>query len=374
MAFIRDRPRGDGTTTYAVIFTLKRPAGPDGKVPRPRQSSLPFATRKAAEAFLAAVNVHGAERALEMYGADPAPRRAANAPMTVADWISHHIDHLSGVDKRTVDDYRSYLRTSIAPTVGTVPLTALSRDDVARWVQGMTGAAKTIANKHALLSAALNAAVKAGHIPNNPAAGARLPRSEKGEMVFLTAEQYAALIAEIPEHWQPLVEFLVASGCRWGEATALRPADVNRDTGTIRISRAWQKNPYRLGPPKTNRSRRTITIDATVLDQLHYDGDWLFTNPGVGNRAKGGPVRAPNFRSNVWAPAITRAKISPRPRIHDLRHTCASWMLIAGTPPHVVQRHLGHESIKTTVDTYGPYLDRGSAQAAAAVIAAALRR
>lgn len=357
MASIRRRVRKDGGTTYAVLYTL------DG-----RQSSLSFIDHKAAQAFKAAVDAHGAARALQMHGVDPAPRRTVDQT-TVTKWLSHHIDHLTGVDKRTIDDYRSYVRTSIGPVLGDIPLDVLSRDDVARWVQSMEGVSgKTIANKHALLSAALSAAVAAGHLSANPAAGARLPRTEAGENVFLTEDQFASLIGEVPESWCPLVQFLVASGARWGEVTALRPSDVDRDTGTVRISRAWRKNPYRIGPPKTRKSRRTITIDTAVLAQLDYTGQWLFTNPGHGNRKKGGPVRSPNFRVNVWRPAVERAGLNPMPRIHDLRHTCASWMLIAGVPPHVVQRHLGHESIKTTVDRYGPYLDRSSAQQAAKVI------
>ena len=42
-----------------------------------------------------------------------------------------------------------------------------------------------------------------------------------------------------------------------------------------------------------------------------------------------------------------------RPRVHDLRHTYASWAIRSGTPLPVIQRQMGHESIQTTVDTYG---------------------
>lgn len=42
-----------------------------------------------------------------------------------------------------------------------------------------------------------------------------------------------------------------------------------------------------------------------------------------------------------------------RPRIHDLRHTFASWAIRASVPLPVLQRQLGHESIQTTVDRYG---------------------
>ncbi|MBF6333247.1 tyrosine-type recombinase/integrase [Nocardia transvalensis] len=90
------------------------------------------------------------------------------------------------------------------------------------------------------------------------------------------------------------------------------------------------------------------------------------------------PVCISHFYKDVWAPTLgvlSLAEVQPlhgkRPRIHDLRHTCASWMLAAGVPIYVVQAHLGHESIKTTVDTYG-HLDRTAAANAAAVIGANL--
>jgi integrase len=44
--------------------------------------------------------------------------------------------------------------------------------------------------------------------------------------------------------------------------------------------------------------------------------------------------------------------IGKRPRVHDLRHTFASWAIQANIPLPVVQRQLGHEHISTTIDTY----------------------
>ena len=57
--------------------------------------------------------------------------------------------------------------------------------------------------------------------------------------------------------------------------------------------------------------------------------------------------------------------------MHDLRHTCASWLVAAGVPLPVVQAHLGHESINTTIAAYR-HLDRQSMSAAATVIGAML--
>ena len=57
------------------------------------------------------------------------------------------------------------------------------------------------------------------------------------------------------------------------------------------------------------------------------------------------------------------------PRIHDLRHTCASWLLSAGVPLIIVSAHLGHEDTSVTAKIYG-HLDRTAGQAAAAAMAA----
>jgi integrase len=357
MATIRARKRKDGTVYTSVLYRA------DGT-----QSSISFDDPADAVWLRDLINRVGPAKALEI-----ARRRDGAHPdaMTVAEWLNHHIDHLTGVTKSTRWDYRSYVRNDIAEPLGAIPLAVLTSDDIARWVQDMAddgAAGKTIANKHGFLSAALNAAVKAGRIPANPAAGARLPSTERGEIVFLSRQQYATLLANVTEYWRPLVEFLVASGARFGEVTALRPGDVDRDAGTVRISRAWKRTydsaGHEMGTTKTRRAR-TINVPKSVLDKLDYSNPWLFVN------RVGDPVRVVAFRNRVWYRALDKAGIDPRPRIHDLRHTCASWMLLAGVPIHVVSRHLGHESIKTTVDIYG-HLDRTSARTAAAAIEAAL--
>src|SRR4029079_6248490 len=112
-------------------------------------------------------------------------------------------------------------------------------------------------------------------------------------------------------------------------------------------------------------STRTIDLPASVLDKLEYGREFVFLTPD------GRPGRGNSFYTKVGAPAVTEAKLDPRPRVHDLRHTCASWLIQAGVPLPVIQQHLGHESIQTTIGVYG-HLDRRSAQAAADAIGSAL--
>lgn len=129
-------------------------------------------------------------------------------------------------------------------------------------------------------------------------------------------------------------------------------------------------------------SVRTINVPTDILAKLDLTGKWVFTNSGrgKGNYADGktriddNPVRIHSFGPNVWRPAVDRAKtkgLTKSPRIHDLRDTCASWLIGAGRPLPAVQAHLGHESIQTTSDVYG-HLDRSSGRDNAAAIGALL--
>jgi integrase len=372
MASLRTRKRKDGTEYYAVLYRLNG-----------TQTSTSFNEFAPASRFCELATKFGPDNALATL------QEASPTSQTVGEWIEHYIDHLTGVEPETLKKYRAYLHNDVGPALGCIPLVALRRDHVAKWINtmalpdgnGWRPRAKTIRNKHGFLAGALNSAVPES-IAANPCDGIKLPRDEDREMSFLTPEQFNRLAAAVTEPWRPLVEFLVASGCRWGEATALRPTDVNRDSGTVTIARAWKSGAgaYRLGPPKTRKSSRTINVPASVIAKLDYSRDFLFVN-----RA-GGPVRSHGFIRRVWAPALNRAWPTVgdcgqpitdpsveilRPRIHDLRHTCASWMIQRGVALPVVRDHLGHESIQTTVDLYG-HLDRRSMAAAADALSDAL--
>jgi site-specific recombinase XerD len=54
------------------------------------------------------------------------------------------------------------------------------------------------------------------------------------------------------------------------------------------------------------------------------------------------------FRDGIWKPACKAAGIDPPVRLHDLRHSHASWLLAGGASLQVVKERLGHVSIATT--------------------------
>ncbi len=360
MAWLKTRERKDGTVYYSVCF---RENG--------RQGSLSWDDYSDALHAHDLINQVGPERAREIMRIIASPRQS----QTLTQYLTNHVDRLTGVEKGTLARYRAYIRNDIEDGIGDIPLTVLSRDDVARWVAEMTedgASGKTIANKHGFLAGALSVAVRDGKLEANPCAGNRLPRWDREEMVFLERDEFDLILTEIPERWKPLVSFLVASGARWSEATALKPRAVNLAAGTVRITKAWKTGGggYTLGVPKTKKSVRTISVPTRVLEQLNLDKEWLFTNSGRGNSNPNGVVRTHSFSPNVWRPAVARAQaagLAKSPRIHDLRHTCASWLIQSGVPLPAVQAHMGHESIKTTIDVYG-HLDRESGDRVAAAM------
>jgi integrase len=99
---------------------------------------------------------------------------------------------------------------------------------------------------------------------------------------------------------------------------------------------------------------------AADLDTPRGSGDLVFVGPKSGKHLWYG-----RFRTTYWEPAIDKATdvklcrslgltpLSRRPRLHDLRHSHASWLIAAGIPLPYIQVRLGHEKITTTVDTYG---------------------
>ncbi len=354
MASVEIRDHADGTTVYRVKWRE------DGS-----QRSATFLDAASAESFRSNVERYGAAEAFRIIDVidSGAPK------LTLSQWLTSHVDTLTGVEQGTRNRYRRYIANDFAD-IGIMPLTAVTETTIARWVNRLEDekqSGKTIANKHGFLAGALNHAVRAGKIRANPCDHTRLPRKDSDEMCFLTRDEFDALCGAMTPRWRPLTEWLVATGMRFGEATALTVGDVDVREGTVRVAKAWKftgGEGRKLGTTKTRKGQRTINVPAAVLASLDLDRDpseLLFPTES------GGPISHQLYRNRAWKPALAKAGLAKTPRPHDLRHTCASWMIQAGVPLPTIQQHLGHESITTTIGVYG-HLDRSSGEKAAAAI------
>jgi integrase len=308
--------------------------------------------------------------------------------------LAEHIKGLPSVTARSRADYTRDARLHIEPHLGRLAIDKLTPAAIKEWLKVLSDTEmsdKTIANIHGLLSAAVTTYLQTpdAALTVNPCRGIRLPRRsehEAVEMTILTQSEWAILDAEIGQlagGWYLLFfRTLIGTGMRWGEATALQVADLSLDiqTPSIRITRATRRdeNSTRyIGPTKTKRSRRSISIADGLARHLteHVKGksgsDLIFTS------TTGNPVHHSNVRNRIWLPAVAAAMdpkhgseaMAEAPRVHDLRHTHASWLIAAGVDMVTVQRRLGHESITTTVDRYS-HLMPGQHKAAADAMSA----
>lgn len=208
----------------------------------------------------------GPAMALELLRAETSDSTCPGIKQAGADYIESRTK--AGVGSR--QRYERFMRNDIEPFfTPTLPVDSITPEMVEKWINHLAAkgnGAKTVANKHGFLCGMMKWLCKRGLIDKNPCVETELPEIDQAEMTFLKADEFAALHREIPTEWQVFVRFLVTSGVRWGEATALRVGDVSRRAGTVRIRQAWKYTSGKriLGPPKTKKSKRTINISIAL--------------------------------------------------------------------------------------------------------------
>lgn len=335
--------------------------------------SRTFATKPEAQQLCNWIKSFGVERALaELEPDDP-------DEMTLDQWAVRHFDSLTGVTPGTLTTYRRIYARIWSPTLGHLRLSQLTRERLAKAVSDIDASDKTVKNAWGVLAHMLKMAVIDGHLARSPGLGVKLPKRTghtKAEHRYLTQDEWWQVLDATPEHWRPLVWMLGGTGMRWGEAVALTVGDVDLKAKTVRITKAekWDagnRSERVIGPPKTAKSRRVVTLPAEVVEAIRplVEGrkstETLFLAP------KGGTVQHRTFYHDIWRAKCCAPLPLPHPRIHDLRHSHVAWLIAAGVPLPVIQARLGHEKITTTIDTYGhllPDIQRAAADAASMVI------
>lgn len=370
MPGIEQRQLANGEVRHVV-----RVRDPD----RGKYSSATFATRPEAERFVRDCEDRGAGWALAEY------HRAKDAEdeLTLDQWAEIHFEALTKPSQATVRRYRRIYAESWRPHLGHMRLSQIERVHIAAALNKTRGSDKTLKNKWAVLTHMLKMAVQDGKITRSPTVGVGLPERtshETEEHRYLTHSEFWAVVDATPDYWKPLVITLGGTGIRWGELAALTVGDVDTENGALRITKAEKQDPDNpsktiVGPPKTKKGRRTVSLPRDVLDVLEplLEGrkrtDRLFLPPN------GGPLRHRTFYRDIWLKkSVGQSGIrEPYPRLHDLRHSHVAWLIAINTHPSVIQRRLGHEKITTTLDTYGhllPEMAAAEVTAASAVFAA----
>jgi integrase len=205
-----------------------------------------------------------------------------------------------------------------------------------------SGKTPTISNTLALVSAALELAVRDGDIPSNPARGAAPIKRSSSPQESLSHEEFMTLVELVPERYRPLILTLGLTGMRWGEATAIQVRHVRLDSTPPRIivEQAWKdtaiEGRFEIGPPKSDRGKRTIFVDGGLAETLRPLVEDREQEAFVFQTEYGNPIRRNNFHHRYWRPVVLAAweqgLVSFVPRIHDLRHAHATWALSMSYP------------------------------------------
>jgi integrase len=285
-------------------------------------------------------------------GRDPAEERAEKrAVSTLTVFSERYLAEYAAAQKKsgTIETDRINLRCHILPALGHLPLTAISKTDIAKLNHSMKDRPGAANRTMELLSNMMNVAERWGLRPegSNPCRGRTRYKRGKRER-FLSAKELASLGDALAEAERTgsisgpaiaAIRLLIFTGCRRGEILNLRWDEVDFENRRLHFSDS------KTGP-------RTIPLNAPalkVLANLQVGTD----NPHViaGRLAD----RALVDLKRPWKKIRELAGLNDV-RLHDLRHTFASVAVNSGESLYMTGKLLGHAEARTT-ERYAHFAD-----------------
>lgn len=265
-------------------------------------------------------------------------RRRWSARIATAPFIDRE---LKRIDARALNDWiRAELRSKASRTA-----------KGGGRVQQKTVARQTVVNAFGLLRSCLASALAEGLIKSNPALGLRVPRTPRTDepWTYLSASEAEAVMscAQIPERERTVFTVAILTGLRAGELWGLRWADVllEGDRAELVVRHSFG------GPTKTGRVRRVPLLPRARAALT----TWREQSPGIGHAlvwpARHGGCHGKGYDAQ-WSRWRRVAGIERAVRLHDLRHTCASHLVMGTWCPRLrledVRQWLGHSSVTVT--------------------------
>lgn len=239
------------------------------------------------------------------------------------------------------------IRCHLVPFFGHGNVRHIEVEDVERYkaLKAKTLAPKTVNNHLGVLSVALNRAVDWGYADANPVARVRSLQLPPQEFQFWDrpqSETFLRAVGKVEPDWFPFFLTALRTGMRQGELFALRWQDVDFERDQLRVVRSVNRGD--ITTPKSGRTRTipmTDRLHRALKDARHLRGELVFCKED-GDFLTRSLVRLPFWQS-------TRSAGVPVIRFHDLRHSFASQLVMAGVPLVAVQQYLGHADMKMTM-------------------------
>lgn len=311
-------------------------------------TSKTFPTVKLAVAFLHDVHVEKATGSLP----DVSKSRKTMTEL----W--EHFERTSRGRPSTRAWYESRWFNHLEPALGSRRIGTVRRAELEEFLLALE-ARTSLATRRAvqqLVHKLFAVAVRSEWLTRNPADGIQIPAAWPRSARFLGQDEIRRIAEEVPPRYATLVWTLAVAGLRIGEATALRVKHLN---SSIRVAENAPEVKGRklIGQPKTRGSERVVPIPPflrmMLKEHLMAFGNAFDPESFVFTTEHGAQVGQSNFRRRVFQPAAIRARVTPAPTVHDLRHTAAALALQHGLSPYEVAKMLGHADTKMVERTYG---------------------
>lgn len=281
--------------------------------------------------------------------------------------------------ERTLENYRYHLDKNLLPVFGRRRVHEISTDDCAHLVASLRArglSPKTVAGALVPLGRIFALALRRGYVAENPLRrleASERPRIHRREQRVLTHEEIARLLDACLPRYRPLIATALYSGLRLSELLGLTWADVDFAAGVIRVR--YQLSRARIDTPASRVRLKTHAAvrDVPLLPQLGAllrrhklastfprDRDYVFST-GLGTPLGYRNVERRGLRRAAKQAALEGAEPHPLLRVHDLRHTFASHLIVdLKLDVAQVSRILGHARPSITLDTYTHLFDEAA--------------
>lgn len=236
------------------------------------------------------------------------------------------------------------------------PIDAISKADLSRWRGDLAKDENYSTTTKNLTISYVKGAFRFAHeiydIPDTAQFLKRLKTTDEEamqEFEVWTVDEFDQFLSVIDQPvYNAFFSFLYWTGCRRGEAIALQKRDVHDHEAIIKYSQRTQSEGLK---PTKKRNVRTVRLDDQLWNQLQpllkLEGDYVF----------GGLTGLSPNMIDVWFRRGIKESGVKAIRLHDLRHSHATWLINNGVNIVAVSKRLGHKDVSTTLNTYTHLLE-----------------